>query len=184
MILAKLTRIFYSRYILRYRLKYCGLVYVYVSATIANPKRIGIGSNVVIRERAWLQAVKQGDLNGEIEIGNDVHIARDVLIHSAYKVTLGNGVTLGPRVVVLDHNHSFSQLEYSVMKQGLYGGPIGIGDNCWIGAHAVILANVTVGKGAIVGAGAVVTKDVPPYAIVGGVPAKIIGTRTKNSCTN
>ncbi|WFG46850.1 hypothetical protein PaSha_17405 [Pseudonocardia alni] len=56
-------------------------------------------------------------------------------------------------------------------------GDVDVGDDVWIGAHAVVTAGVSIGRGAVVGAGAVVTRDVPPSAIVGGVPAKVIGHR-------
>lgn len=59
-------------------------------------------------------------------------------------------------------------------------GPINIGDRAWLGSHCVILDQVNIGEGAVVAAGAVVTKDVPPFAVVGGVPAKIIGERSKD----
>lgn len=84
-------------------------------------------------------------------------------------------------MTVLDHNHQFSQANLSVMKQGLYGGAITIGNNCWIGADAVILPNVNIGDGAIIGASAVVTKDVHSCEIVGGIPAKVIGHRSHNN---
>lgn len=181
MIIIKLMRKIYSRLALPFRFKNCGGIYSYFSASFVNSKKISVGYRVVVRERVWMRAVQQDGCDGEIVIGDDVHIARDCIIHAAYKITIGNGVTFGPRVLMLDHNHQFDQLDISVMKQGLSGGAITIGSNSWIGGHAVILPNVRIGEGAIIGAGAVVTKDVPPYMIVGGVPAKVIGNRENKS---
>ena len=62
-------------------------------------------------------------------------------------------------------------------EQGVTRGTVKIGNDCWIASHAVILANVTIGEGSVIAAGSVVTKDVPPYSIVAGVPAKVIGSR-------
>ena len=80
----------------------------------------------------------------------------------------------------MDNNHRFGNSCQSVMSQGVAGAPIEIGDYSWIGGHAVILPSVSVGRSAIVGAGAVVTKNVPALAIVAGVPAKVIGWRKEN----
>ena len=142
-----------------------------------NPKNVTVGRKTVIRERAWIAALKHEGGEGKISIGERVHIARDVIISSAYNVHVGREVTFGPRAIVMDNNHAFDHPRKTVMKQGLNGSPVTIGDYAWLGANSVVLPGVTVGMGAIVAAGAVVTKDVPPYKIVGGVPAKVIGTR-------
>jgi acetyltransferase-like isoleucine patch superfamily enzyme len=94
------------------------------------------------------------------------------------KLTIGNNVTLASRVTIIYHSHGKldeTDIDVPVMERALISkGPIYIADNVWIGEGAVILGSITIGKNSIVGANAVVTKDVPPYSIVGGIPAKII----------
>lgn len=151
--------------------------WVSLAAEISNPKRVMIGKNPVIHSRVWLVVIDGPTGPGLISIGNDVHISRDAIIASAFDITIGNGVTIGPRASIYDNNHNFDDMRLSVMRQGLNGDPVSIGDYAWIGAHAVILPGVSIGKGAVVGAGAVVTKSVPDYAITVGNPAKIIRYR-------
>lgn len=95
------------------------------------------------------------------------------------KVTIGDDVMMGPECIIYTRNHKFSDLDKPMNKQGYSDiEEVVIEDNVWIGGRVIILPGVRVGTGAIVGAGAVVTKDVPPYAVVGGNPAKIIKYRT------
>lgn len=167
--------------ILRWRLKSGGRFLIFLSATIEHPAHISVGNAVVIRERAWLAAVRHPDGYGELRIGSGVHVGREVLVTAAYSVSIGDGVTIGSRAMIYDNNHNFGDPAMSVMDQGLYGAPVVVGDFAWIGAHAIILPGVKIGKGAVIGAGAVVTKDVPEFAIVGGIPAKVIGWRSNNA---
>ena len=81
-----------------------------------------------------------------------------------------NGCLIGHQVVIATLNHDFDPTK----RGGMYPAPVRLGNNVWVGAHATILAGVTVGDNAVVAAGAVVTKDVPANAVVGGVPARII----------
>lgn len=100
------------------------------------------------------------------------------------KLTIGNYVSIGPGVqFLLGVNHQtktfttyplYSRLIAASNKDALNNGPIVIEDEAWIGTDAIIMSGVTIGKGAMIAAGSVVTKDVPPYAIVGGVPAQLI----------
>ena len=83
----------------------------------------------------------------------------------------------GVNVAMIAFNHGFYTREIPVKEQDYVDAAITIEDDVWIGAGVVILAGVTIGKGAIIAAGAVVNKDVPPYTIVGGVPAKVIKER-------
>lgn len=91
------------------------------------------------------------------------------------QITIGNHVRIAPFVQIMAGNHDISDPEAPI--GGVIGEPIVIEDNVWVGGRVVITAGVTVGRNAILAAGAVVTKDVPPYAIVGGVPAKVIRDR-------
>ena len=96
------------------------------------------------------------------------------------EIIIEDNVSIGPNVVMRASGHRYEDLHVPIRLQGHHKGKIIIRDGVWIGANAVILPNVTIGKGAIVGAGAVVTKDVDDFDIVGGVPAKKIASRIKN----
>jgi len=94
--------------------------------------------------------------------------------------TIGSYVMMGPNVTVITRNHKHSDLDQPMMFQGFEEEkPVVIGDDVWIGERVLILPGVHIGNGCIIAAGAVVTHDVPDYAVVAGVPAKIIKSRKK-----
>jgi acetyltransferase-like isoleucine patch superfamily enzyme len=90
---------------------------------------------------------------------------------------IGDYVRIGPHVSVTAANRNYHRRDILIVDQGIREEGITIGDDVWIGAGAVITDGVHVGGGAVIASGAVVAKDVPPYSIVGGVPAKVIGER-------
>lgn len=112
----------------------------------------------------------------DIIIGNNSGIGANAQIRG--KLSIGDNVLMGPDVVILTTNHRFDRLDIPIGKQGSIDEPVTIGNDVWIGQRAMIMPGVSIGNGCIIAAGAVVTKDVPDYAIVGGVPAKIIKYRT------
>ncbi len=112
-----------------------------------------------------------------IEIGNHVLINTDTKIGGQNGIHIGNYVLIGYNVNLVSENHAFSNPTKPIKHQGYFGGKITIEDDVWIGANAVILPSVTIGRGAIIGANAVVTKNVKPFTIVGGIPAKKIKNR-------
>ena len=89
-----------------------------------------------------------------------------------YPIRIGNDVSIGPEAVILSMGHDPQSPDFSST-----GGEVTIGDHVWIAARAMILPGVTIGDGAVVAAGAIVTKDVDPYTIVAGVPARPVGKR-------
>mgnify|MGYP001150833647 CR=1 FL=1 len=107
-----------------------------------------------------------------IEIGEDSIIGEEVVLDGRDKLIIGNHVDIASEVMIYNSEHDINN-PFFLAKNA----PVIIEDYVFIGPRAIILPGVRVGKGAIVAAAAVVTKDVPPYAIVGGVPAKIIGER-------
>ena len=110
------------------------------------------------------------------DCGKNIKIGKNVFINACCKfqdqagIEIGNGVLIGHNVTLATLNHD----QRPQFRQNIYPKPIKIGDNVWIGSNATILAGVTIGDGAIIGANAVVTKNVPKYAVVTGIPAKII----------
>lgn len=92
-------------------------------------------------------------------------------------IIIGAHCLIGPGVVMRTANHQFSRVDVNIQDQGHDPADIVIEDDCWIGANAVILGGVHIDRGAIIGAGAVVTKDIPSMAIAVGVPAKVIKYR-------
>lgn len=97
-----------------------------------------------------------------------------------YDVCIGKDVMMGPEVVILGVNHRFDDCERPMIEQGYHDRkPVAIGDDVWIGTRAIILPGVRIGRGAIVAAGAVVTRDVNEFDIVGGNPARVIRSRLR-----
>ena len=93
-------------------------------------------------------------------------------------VTIGNDVMMGPDVLILTQNHEISRTDIPMRKQGYSESrPVIIEDDVWIGARAVILPGVTIGKGCLIGAAAVVTKSVPPYSVFVGNPGRVVRSR-------
>ena len=115
------------------------------------------------------------------DYGKNITFGKNVFLNSGCKfqdqggITIGDNVLIGHNVVLatLDHNTCVSK------RAELFAAPIVIEDNVWIGANATVTSDVTIGKGSIVAAGAVVTKDVPKYSIIGGIPDKVIRELTK-----
>ena len=113
-----------------------------------------------------------------IEIGDNSGIGENCQIPDNTKI--GRDVMMGPDVLIVGKNHNYEDLKIPMRLQGAKeAAPVIIGDDTWIGARVIILPGVNIGEGAIVGAGAVVTKDIPPYAICAGNPARIVKYRNK-----
>lgn len=150
---------------------------------ILNPQSIIIGSNFVARKNLKLRAFTEFNLqkfNPLIKIGNNVNIETDCHIGCINQIIIGDNVLIASGVYISDHTHGsadFSDIEMAPLQRILTSkGPIVIENNVWIGERVVILADVRIGKYSIIGANAVVTKEIPSYSIVAGVPAKVIKT--------
>jgi len=145
---------------------------VVLRANTQHPKGITIGDHVSIHESVLLAAN-----NGSITIGDRSWLAPFTLIHGNGHVTIGQDVLIAPRVSINTVSHHTERCDISMNDQGIHCAPVVIEDDVWIGMHAVILQGVTIGRGAIIGAGAVVNKDVPAWSIAVGVPAKVTKRR-------
>lgn len=142
-------------------------------ATINVPQAIKVGQGVWIREHAWLNCISK---NGEpqLSIGNGTYIGRFVHINAYKSVILEDDVLISDRVFISDVHHNFESKDIPTIKQGVTAPkPVHLKKGCWIGIGACIMPGVTIGNNAIVGANAVVTKDVPDGAIALGVPARM-----------
>ena len=136
----------------------------------------GCGSNV------RFSALTSDFTYRNITIGNDVYIGPHALfLCTESQIFIGNKVLFGPHVTIIGGDHRITDVGrfiYDVLdKHPEDDQDVHIEDDVWIGTNTTLLEGVTVGRGAVVAAGALVTKDVPPYAIVGGVPAKVLKYR-------
>ncbi len=173
------------------------------SVVLRQPHRVHVGRAVVLDDQCCLDAITDepegiriGDTTmvgmgtklaaklGSITIGSNCGLGANVTVHSS----VGGSVRIGSNVLIAGHvylgggQYHTARTDVSIAEQGhIEGLHLEIGDNCWIGANATIVNGVKVGRDAIVAAGAVVTKDVPPFAIVGGVPAKVIRIRGESA---
>lgn len=134
-----------------------------------------IGKNCILG--CWSK-YKNNNYHPSITIGTNCCIGDYCHITAINNVTIGNGVLTGRYVYISDNNHgdtSYESLKLTPLERNLTSkGSVTIGNNVWIGDKVTILTGVTIGEGAIIASNAVVTKDVPPYSISGGIPAKII----------
>jgi acetyltransferase-like isoleucine patch superfamily enzyme len=111
-----------------------------------------------------------------IVIGAGTYVNRHTMIDASESIQVGANCMIGPFCYITDHDHG-TAIGSHINDQPLVGSPVRIDDDVWIGAHAVILKGVHIGYGAVVGAGAVVTRSVPSYAVFAGVPATQISIR-------
>lgn len=137
--------------------------------------RISLGSGCAIYEGSWLAA----EPGGTLRVGDDVYMGHDVHVHAVDDVTIGDGTSLTDGVLISNGEHD--PTNFSIVHGS---GPIFIGDGCFIGQRAMILGGVTIGNGAKVGAGAVVTRDVPAGTTAAGVPARIISSKQNAELEN
>lgn len=133
-----------------------------------------IGEDVIISRGSFIQSK-----SGNIDIGEHCSIGVQCYIGAMNNIRIGKHVLIAGQCYIGGGRYPLNKNGVPMKEQGSYSnGPINIGDDVWIGAGVKILDNIKIGEGAVVGAGAVVTKDVKPYAIVGGVPARVMSTRT------
>ncbi len=119
-----------------------------------------------------------------VRIGRHVTLNEWVYVDGFGGVSIGDGVRIAHRATIMSSDHRYQRRDRPVRTQGLVRRPVRIEDDVWIGCNATVLGGVTLGRGCIVAAGAVVTHDVPPFAIVGGVPARVIGQRGDEHAAN
>lgn len=155
--------------------------YVGSGLQIRGMEHIHIGDRFVAGKGLTLQAWDSyagEQFSPKLVIGNDVMLTDYVQISCAHRVEIGNRVLMGQSVYISDNAHGNTtpeSLRVPPLQRPLsIKGPVIIEDDVWIGRCATILSGVHIGKGAVIGAGAVVTKDVPDYCVAAGVPAKII----------
>lgn len=146
-------------------------------ALIFHPENVSLGRNVYVGH----QAILKGYYRNEMLIGDHTWIGQQCLLHSAGGITVGARVGIGPGVKVLTSTHREAGREVAVLFSPIEMAPVFIDDDSDIGINAVILPGVHVGRGAVIGAGAVVTEDVPPYAVVAGVPARVLRFRPEST---
>lgn len=140
---------------------------------VFHPENITLGENVYIGHRTILK----GYYKNSFSIGDDVWIGQDCFLHAAGGLTIGSRIGIGPRVSILTSRHGEEGREVPILLSNLEFGPVVIEDDSDIGLGTIILPGVHVGRGAQIGAGAVVTRDVPPYSVVAGSPARLLRMR-------
>jgi acetyltransferase-like isoleucine patch superfamily enzyme len=137
-----------------------------------------IGNNVTIHKNTIIECTGVIKEMGEgLIIGNNVGIAQNCFIQVRGKVVIGSNIMFAPNVSIFSENHEFASTDKLIIEQGTTRKGVIIEDDVWLGTRSIILDGVNIGKGSIIAAGSIVNKDVPPYSIFGGVPAKIIRSR-------
>lgn len=142
---------------------------------VLGPQNIDIGANFSCLRNCTLAACE----DGAVKIGSRVSFNANVYINACDKgtIVLGNDVAVGPNVVMRASDHVTSSLDKPIREQGHTGGSIIVEDDVWVAANVTILGGVRIGRGAVVAAGSVVNRDVSPYTIVGGIPARLAKRR-------
>ena len=141
---------------------------------IFGTENIHIGNDVHFMGKDYLDARE-----GLIAIGSQSSFNIGVILDASFngKIAVGDNVMIGPNTAIIASSHVYSRTDIPIRDQGHTGGTITIEDDVWIGANSVITPGVVIKRGAIIGAGAVVTHDIGEFVIAGGVPAKSLGIR-------
>lgn len=141
---------------------------------------VDIGDNFTLGMFATIECTGVlREVGNHLKIGNNVGINHYCFIGVRGEIEIGDNVIFGPRVSVFSENHNFDRIDIPIKHQGVTKGITKIGNDVWIGAQAIILSGVSIGDGCVIGAGSVVNKDIPPYSIAVGVPARVVKKRDK-----
>jgi acetyltransferase-like isoleucine patch superfamily enzyme len=141
----------------------------------ACPAGIDIGADTMVMHNAELHVFNFRDLpHAFIRVGRGSFIGESVVIRGQGGVTIGNSVLIAPQARILAVNHTFGDSRRPVIDQDITGEGIVVEDGAWIGAGAAILDGVRIGRGSVVGANAVVTRDVPDHSLAVGIPARVV----------
>lgn len=139
---------------------------------------VDIGDNFTLGKYAIIECTGVlRNVGDSLKIGNNVGMNHYCFIGVRGDVVIGDNVIFGPRVNIFSENHNFARCDTPIKHQGVTKSKTIIGNDVWIGANVSIMAGVNIGDGSILAAGAVVTKDIEPFSIAGGVPAKVIKKR-------
>jgi acetyltransferase-like isoleucine patch superfamily enzyme len=139
---------------------------------------VRFGGTIEIDEKTEiLDGVMLFTYGGNIKIGKSCSINAQTILYGHGGLTIGNDVLIAGQCMIIPSNHNFSDKTKTILSQGNTSKGITIHDDVWIAHGCSILDGITIGKGAIIAAGSVVNKDVPPYTVYGGVPAKFIKNR-------
>ncbi|MNQ92370.1 putative acetyltransferase [compost metagenome] len=177
-----------------------GLIFKGKNVKVMHLRKISCGSNFIIEDNVYINGLSKSG----ISLGSNVTIQRDsILVCTGVIRRLGVGITIGdnvginarvylggqggteigkdviigPSVKIFSENHKYNRTDLEIKDQGETRKGVKIGNDCWIGAGAIILDGVTIDEGCVVAAGSVVTKSFPAFVVIGGVPAKIIRKR-------
>jgi acetyltransferase-like isoleucine patch superfamily enzyme len=149
-------------------------IYIGVGCKFVRPSQITFSGTASIVERAYFNAD-----GGKIIIADNVAFNVGVNLNAAVGgiIDIGANSLIGPGVMMRTADHVFSDPNSLIRKQGHSPKDIIIEDNCWLGANVIVIGGVRIGKGSVIGAGSIVTKNIPPMSVAVGVPAKIIKSR-------
>lgn len=150
---------------------------IQLPASIWGEAAIAIGAEVHVGGNTWLHSLSPPADKGAvvISIGDRCVFSGDMTISATLGISIGNDVIIGRGVHISDHSHEFSDIRKPISRQGTTSArKVSIGDGSWIGQGVIICPGVTIGRNAVVGGNSVVRSDVPDFAVVAGVPARLI----------
>jgi acetyltransferase-like isoleucine patch superfamily enzyme len=171
-----IARLLRRKYLSTYgrRLKPDGIAFIGPKVVI----QIGRRGRVELGRWSWLgHGTKIRCHEGVVSIGAKTVLGQECTISAYQHVSIGRECVIADRVMMIDFDHGMVEVDRPIRLQGIYKRDVRVGHNVWIGYGACILRGVTVGDNAVIGTNSVVTKDVPPNAVVGGVPARVIRMR-------
>jgi galactoside O-acetyltransferase len=149
-----------------------------IGSVISHAKNIAIGKNFRMSEHCSLYC-QDAERGSRLAIGDDVLLNVGVMLNAdcGGAISIGSRVLIGPYTVIRAANHRIDDVHVPIMSQGHKPGLIVIEDDVWIGAHVTILPDVSIGRGAVIAAGSVVTRNIPAMAIAAGSPANVLRYR-------
>lgn len=170
----------YRSWIVKFKFQSCGqhLFVAGKARIVTGGGNIVVGDNFIMDEFAEIccnPIENKTDCQPKLIIGNNVHLSKHCCIGCSNMIVLENDVRLAPYCHITDRNHVYKDIYTPIWKQPTESpGPVVIGEQTWLGFGVQVMPNVKIGKHCVVAAGSIVTKDIPDYSVVTGIPAKVI----------